>query len=97
MRGMSTLVWERMSFAWKSCENYTRIEWWPAFEPKPDSELAADVGEHLMYPRTYLAKKEVERSFQRGRNTTRSGVELPRGPIQLEASTESPIVAGICT
>jgi len=67
------------------------------FEPKPDSELAADVGEHLMYPRTYLAKKEVQRSLQRGRNITRSGVELPRGEIQLEDSTACPILAGICT
>ena len=25
------------------------------------------------------------------------GDDFPRGPIQLEASTESPIVAGICT
>ena len=45
-----------MSFEWFSYGNYTRIEWWPAFEPKPDSEQAADVREHLMFPGTCLDK-----------------------------------------
>ena len=38
-----------MSFVWFSYGNYTRIDYWPAFEPKPNSERAVVVGEHLVF------------------------------------------------
>jgi len=73
-----------MSFLWKSYENYTRIDWWPAFEPERDSEQAVDVGEHLTFPGTHLGKRRVERSIQRGRNITRTETISLMGRFNLK-------------
>jgi len=86
-----------MSFVWKLYGNYTRIDCWPAFEPKPDSEQAVDVGEHPMFTSRRIKQKEA--STVRKHHLVRDlfGDVFPRGQIYLEDSTKGPILAGIST
>jgi len=72
----------RISFVWKPYGNYTRIKGWPAIKPKPDSERVADVGEHLVFPTVYQAKRSAGKYQSHGTEYQ----WYCRGQIQLEES-----------
>ena len=48
-----------MSFVLKFYGDYTRIDYWPAIEPKPSSEQAMYIGEHPVGPTVYQGKKKL--------------------------------------
>ena len=54
--------------------NYTRIECWPAIEPKLSSELAVVVGEHPICPTQCQAKRSARNVNQSVRNVNQTVV-----------------------